>query len=694
MRKKVKNFKPSSSLKSSSGKHGTSLKPWYPLLAVAAITLIVYIPAMLNSFVMWDDHVYLWENQYLKHFNLSEVFSFSTFFLGNYHPLTLLWLHLEWLVFPGGDPAIYGGLNPFFFHTHNILLHVLNTLLVFVCIHELVDKKEWKTAAVAALLFGIHPMHVESVAWVSELKDVLYGFFYLAAILAYLRYLRDNRPILLLLTFVLFLFSILAKGQAVTLPVILLLIDYYKGRKNGWKLWFEKVPFLVVSVFFGLLAIRSQIAVNATSSTNVMTFSSLFNASYGIFVYLFKSILPVHLSVEYPYLYKGMDFPFYFYLLPLVIAGILAGLALTLKKTKDWIFGFLFFILTISVMIKLVPVGDSLVNERYSYIPYAGLFFMIGKGFTILSEQKRWKTLTGAVMVVFCLVMIVITEQRIRTWKDTDTLWQDVIRKNPDYWRGYYSLGVQSYNRSDFETAYTYALLACDKQPPAAPYMLRGVLNLNYRHDTASAISDFQKVISFHEKGSPFEREARYNLADICSGKHDYAEATRYLDEAIQIEPGNEQGYIRRGKMFEKMRQYSSAEADFSRAVQMNPNNADAFLQRGMLYSDYLAKYDSSVADFNKVLSLVPGQADAQLGIGFCCYKMNRLNEAVDAYNRILQVRPGEGRVYYFRALAFASMQKYSDAFQDGTKARQLGFMVSDAEMNLWQKNNQGKDPK
>lgn len=659
-------------------------RPLYPLLFILAVTSIVYIPALFNGFVLWDDHSYTWENPFLKNFSFPGVFSFTAYFQGNYHPLTLLWLHLEWLVFPAGNPGMYGGLNPFWFHANNIVLHVMNTALVFWLVYELLDKKDWKAAAVTALLFGIHPMHVESVAWVSELKDVLYSLFYLGAALVYIRFVKKKKSGLLILSFSFFILSNLAKGQAVTLPALLLLIDYWFGRRPGWKMWLEKIPFFAGSVLFGWLAIRSQASVSALNSDQAVSFSSIFNASYGLLVYLYKTIIPLHLAAVHPYLYKGMNFRFYFYLFPLVVVVLTALFIRTTRYTKDYIFGFLFFLVTISVMIKLVPVGDSLVNERYSYIPYIGLFFMIGRSYSTFSDQKKWRIISYSLLFVFCVALSVMTVKRIGVWKDTATFWSDVISKYPDYWRGYYGMGVLTYNASDFDQSFKYAGMACDRHPPAAPYMLRGTIYLKTMKNTDAAMADFKKVLTFHEKDSPFERDARFDLGRIYLGKGQFPEAITILDEAISIAPDDAHGYVLRAKAFTGMKKYTDAENDYTKAIRADINDADAYLARGMLYTDYLGQYEKGISDFKKVLELVPGQNDAELGIGFSYFKMNHAGEAIKVYDQILRLRPEEGRVYYFRALAYASQSRFRDACRDGLKAVESGFHVNDAELNFW----------
>jgi tetratricopeptide (TPR) repeat protein len=225
-----------------------------------------------------------------------------------------------------------------------------------------------------------------------------------------------------------------------------------------------------------------------------------------------------------------------------------------------------------------------------------------------------------------------------------------MIAKHPGYWRGYYGMGVLDYRSGRFDEAFANAEMACQYNPPAAPYMLRGTLHLNHRKDPDAALSDFSKAISFHEKGSPFEYQARLEMGKIYTSKEQYANADSILGEAIAV----------------------------------NPNGIEALMARGMAYVDNLGLPEKGMADFIKVLELSPGQNDAELGIGFCYFKMNLHEEAIHQYNQILAQRPNEGRVWYFRALAYASAGRFREAWLDGLKAVESGFPVNSAEIDHW----------
>ncbi|MCX6248636.1 MAG: tetratricopeptide repeat protein [Bacteroidetes bacterium] len=668
-----------------SGKHAVNgassatVRPYIPLLIILAATFIIFLPVLGNGLILWDDHSYTYENPFLKSFSFREVFSFSTFYLGNYHPLTLLWLHCEWLVFPHGDPDLYAGVSPFWFHLNNILLHLVNVTLVFFLVYELTDRKGWKSAAFTAALFAVHPMHVESVVWVSELKDVLYGAFYLGGAMLYICYLKTEKSLLLGMAFLLFILSNLAKAQAVTLPVLFFLFDYYKGRKISIRLFLEKIPFLVLSLFFGILAIRAQVEVTALNEQHPVSVSSALNACYGLMTYLFKLVVPVHLSAVHPYTYSQLgSFPWYFFLLPALLILLVFFAFRSLRRTKDFLFGFFFYLITVSVMIKLVPVGDSLINERYTYIPYIGLFFIAGQLYARFSQPGRWKYLSLAATIAILVIFSMITVQRSKIWKDNLTFWNDVIEKYPGYWRGYFGVGLQQYNSGNYQEALEYADKSCERNPPAVPYMLRGTIYLNQVKNDSLAIVDFQKVISLHEPSSPFDAEARYNLGIAYENRGEYAEALKVFDEAVIIAPNNPKGYVLKGINLTRLGQYSQAESVYTEAIRVSSGTPDAWLRRGILYEDNLNRYDEAIADFRKVLEIEPGRRDATVNIAISLYKKQSYDEAVRQCDHALGLFPDDGQVYYIRALANEGRRAYAEAYRDALKARQAGYAVNE----------------
>lgn len=315
----------------------TSQRFW--IFLCVFITFGVMAPNINNGWVNWDDENFILNNPLVEHItseNVKKVFT-TLENNGGYTPLVVL----SWSLDYSAD-----GFNAQVFHTTNILLHLINVSLVFILILSLTQRIE--LAVIVALLFGIHPMQLEAVAWITSRKDLLYGLFYLAGLITYLKYLKNengHRRKLYLLCLLFFAGSLLSKGMAVTFPVTLLIIDQFMKRKNLRLLIIEKIPFLVLSIIVGLIAVSAQQQGGAIGEMENISFvDSFFVACYGLVVYVFKAIIPMNLSSYHPYPYAlGESLPFYFYgaLIPAIMVVIATYLAWK-KKSFLSIWGFLF----------------------------------------------------------------------------------------------------------------------------------------------------------------------------------------------------------------------------------------------------------------------------------------------------------------------------------------------------------------
>jgi tetratricopeptide (TPR) repeat protein len=656
---------------------------WFLLSILLSVTLIAFLPALFNGFVLWDDPEYTYENPILKDFNYVKVFS-SASYLSNYHPLTLLWLHWETILFPNGDPNLYNGFSPFWFHLNNLLLHLLNTILVFFVIYELLGRKDWKAAAITSLLFGIHPLHVESVAWVSELKDVLYTAFFLGSAWLYIRYLKTKKLRILAAAFALFVFSCLAKGQAVTLPLLFLLFDYYLARKYDKTAVLEKIPFFAVSIIFGIIAIKAQAAGSSIDLT-FSPFNSFFFACYGLLVYLWKFLLPIHLSGFYPYPVDPVKpLPGYFYIFPVLVIAILFIVYKTLRYSKSYLFGFLFFVLAISVTLRFIPLGDSIIADRYTYIPYIGLGFIIGRLYSKFDRIQAWRGIAGGVLVLVIIIFASLTWQRVKVWKDSFSFWGNVVNNYPDYWRSYSNLGKAYLRAGDYPKALENFNYACerDREITPVPFMLRGGLYVDYLNEFDKGIADFLMVLSFPDNNNPFQIEARNDLGLAYNKQGNFRNAVNVLDEAIRLDPKHAVSYFLKGVALKGLKKYTDAETEFNYAIKLFPGFTDAYLKRGILYTDNMGEYDKGIADFRKVLELEPGNKDASINIGICYLRKKRLNEAIEIFTRELKHNPDDGMLYYLRSTAYIGENNFGLAYLDMTKATQLGIIIPDQELN------------
>ncbi len=544
---------------------------------------------------------------------------------------------------------------------------------------------------VSALLFAIHPMHVESVAWASELKDVLYTFFFLAAIICYIWYLHNNRQLkYLACAFGLFLLSLISKGQAVTLPLCFFLIDYFLGRKFSLNMIVDKLPFLALSVVFGLIAIKFQAPEEVHN--NAEFFQRFFWGGYGLSLYLYKFILPINLSGLYPYpINPDRSMPIFVYIIPVFIVVLLTAAFWVFRKKKLVLILILFFIANIFTLLKYIPIGDAIVADRYSYIPYIGLFFIVAYGFHKLLNNPNYKPNKKAIQyggIAILLMLSSLTWARVAVWKDSFSFWGDAIKKDAGYWRPYYCIGQEYYDKGDYQSAIKYYTGAAenDKYCPPLVYMWRGVTYLEQLHNADSAIADFKKVLDFGNKQDPSQIQGRLNLGLAYYRKNMYEDAIKIYTELIQMDSLEPTAYFQRGLAYHygNPSQPQLALADYSKAIQLNPAYAMAYLNRGSLYVDQFQKYDLAIDDFNKTLELDPANADAILNKGIAYYREENFDEALRIYNSVNGNPNDHGKIFYLKALSYAGKKDYANAVQNAETAKKMGLTIDAALLQQW----------
>lgn len=490
-----------------------------PLL-LAVLTFVLYSPARQNGFTNWDDKEYVTENPNITSLNIKEEFKREH--MGNYHPLAMISLNLDYSL---------NKFDPKTFHTTSILLHILASVMAFFFVQLLIGNSA--TAFIAALLFAIHPMHVESVAWISERKDVLYGLFLISALFFYARYVLSGlRMQWLVFAIVCFLLSCFSKGQAVVFPVLCLLIDYYKGRPIKRRAIIEKIPLFAISLVFGFAAIHAQQKFQAIQSADLYPyFDRILFSGFGLFTYLWKLVFPLNLTAFYPYPLKiNGAYPAEFYIAPLVSLAIIFIVWKFFRKNEIVVFGSLFFLFSLALVLQILPVGGAVVAERYTYVPYLGLFIVIGYYLTpqvirdSSAPRKANKFVPLAIASAFIIFCSFLTYKRIGVWKDSVTLWKDAEQK--------------------------------------------------------SKISP--KIYS--------------NFGDAYLAVKDYDKAVFYLNEAIRLKNDYDEALYNRGLAFFFQKKYKEAIDDYTLAIKYNPKLARAWFNRSGTYYT-LGQYQLALDD-------------------------------------------------------------------------------------------------
>jgi Tetratricopeptide repeat. len=418
------------------------------IFAITLLTAIVFLPALFNNFVGWDDPEYVYENPLIRGFSLSNLKGiFTQSFQGTYCPLTIVSYAIEYHFF---------GAQPFIYHLTNYVLHILVTLSVLVFMYSM--GTGILVAGIVSLLFGIHPLHVESVAWIAERKDVLYALFYILAMQFYLWYLKKNNAYYYIISLLLSVLSCLAKPMAVTIPLILFLIDYFNNRKFSLKILIEKIPFFAVALIVGLIAFKFQVASGVTNVGTDRVVRIYFLAKEIPF-YLMKLIFPIPLSGIYPFYSIGPQHlpELYFNITVQILFACL--IFYSSRYSKKFALGGLFFIITLLPVLKLVPTGDVFAADRYMYIPSIGIFYIISLWISkalIGHLNKTFKAIVIIALLLWVIFLCVTTINRCEVWRNSETFFLNILKQSPNIPRANINLGIYYFNKGDYSKAMYY----------------------------------------------------------------------------------------------------------------------------------------------------------------------------------------------------------------------------------------------
>ena len=603
---------------------------------ITLITLFSFYPALKNSFISWDDDRNVYENRNLsKSMPEAIVYYFEPhYILGNYIPLTMITYTLAYHA---------AGIEPQFFHAVNIFIHLANVLLVFWLIY-LISGKRTLTASIVALFFGIHPMHVESVAWVSELKDVLYGFFFIAGLIAYCKYLeaknekpdsinfeiepsteqnKRNKYLLMVLTFSFFILSALSKPAAIIFPIVLLLFDFYYRRKFDKWLWIEKLPFFAISIISGIIAIKAQVSENLI--VDYYPFSQRpFFASYAFLNYILKLILPVNITIFYPYpSLAGGHLPYLYYAAPVIVILLFYGVYRTLKYTRLVAFGFLFFFINIFLVLQFLSVGIAIMATRYTYIPYIGLFFIIAMYFDKLyrTEKPRLKPYRQAgiiAIVSFAIICCYATQVRCEVWENDDTVYTDLLNKFPDDPVALNSKGFLLFEQKKYGES--VALFA--KAIRVKPDYTKAYINLINSYLGLKDYDNAVKITDSALKQAPLNYNLLTTKGYLLSMRQNYTEAIRLYKKSIELNRENTDGYVRLADTYFQLKDYISSVNTLDIGLKYNPN--DYVLLNNQGYSLFvMGKYTEAMECFKSSLSINPDFSTAKVNLSNCFRAIN-----------------------------------------------------------------------
>ncbi|MFO0356864.1 MAG: tetratricopeptide repeat protein [Sphingobacteriaceae bacterium] len=560
---------------------------WVALIA----TLLVYYKSLFFPYISWDDPEMIFKNKDVIRFKLSALF--TDHYVGNYIPLTMLSHAIAWALFKG---------NVFGHHLLNLSLHLINGYLVYQLSLKLF--KEKKIASLTVVLFLLHPLQIESVNWLSEFKTLGYTCFFLLGSLSYLNYTNTKLNKQLVYTALYFIASCLFKPSAVIFPLCLICIDLFIHQNFQWRYVINKIPFLFISLLFGLINLKTQAADQFINYAHSFPFyERITNAGLALVKYTQLVLAPFNLSVIYPFPEKTING---ILLGAFAVITILVAIFMLNKKQLFTPLAIILFILfNLILVLQFVPFGEVLYADRYMYLPLVGFAWLLA---FLISKFKLNEFIIPSVLIA---ALGTTTFMRSDKWKNSITLYEDIIKKYPDNFLALNSLGVENMMKNNDDKAYLYFNRATTVAPNNYKgYYNRGLLLLK-NNNPKKAIEEFNKVFSLYDyskayvarasafyalmkyteartdatialRKDRFNHKAMFVLGNCDNDENDLANAITFYNRAIELNNEEPDYYFKRSIAFGKQQKFTDCMNDLNTCLNLNPNYVEAYYWRGV----------------------------------------------------------------------------------------------------------------
>jgi len=671
-----------------------------------AFVVLTFFPCLDHGFVNFDDDVYVYDNARVLHGLTWENtrWAFTTLDAGFWHPLTWMSLLL--------DRQLYG-LNGGGYHLTSLLLHAANTLLLFALFRRLTGAT-WRSAFVAAL-FAVHPLHVEPVAWVASRKDVLSTLFWMLTLLMYVRYAREAEDgiqrsevrgqksdvggpragahlpasIFYLLSLCSFVCGLMSKTMVVTLPFILLLLDWWPLQRLRLKrqdvrirrllpLLLEKLPFFAAAFVCGLITIHAEKAVGAIQLVSDIPFlHRLSNATLGYGRYLLEMVWPGRLAVFYPY-------PRTWTLWPVAATGLLLLLTsgLILRAGRRWpylAFGWIWYCLTLLPVAGLIQVGSHSHADRYTYVPLIGVFVILAWGACDLS--KRWPrqaAILSAAAATVLLLLLPLTRRQMGYWKDSESLFRHALAVTANNYFAHNNFGLALLQKGQVDEAIIHFNKALEADPSQSkPHNNLGIALLD-KGRMDESIAQFRAAL----ESRPDFAEVCYNLGVALLRKGQPQEAIAPFQKAVESSPDLAKARYGLGSALVRTGRTGEAVAQFRKALELDPDYAEAHNDLGLaLFRE--GKLDEARAHFEQALKIRPDTAETCYNLGLVLVRKGRVQEAIPRLQKavVLQADLTEAHVELANALLRAG--RVDEAIVELQKVVQANPNLASAQSDL-----------
>ena len=625
------------------------MRAWWPMVALAAVTLVVFAPALDAGFLKWDDQLYVTANPHvLAGLTWQGVWwALTTAHSPYWHPLT--WLsHMA-------DVQLFG-LDAGSHHLVNVVVHVINALLLFELLRS-ATRAHWPSAFVAAV-FAVHPLHVESVAWIAERKDVLSVLFSLLALRIYVNYVRGGTRALLWAVVTLFICAVMCKPMAVTLPLIMLLLDFWPLQRRATSL--EKMPLLMVAAVVSLVTVAVQWKVGAVADLEVFPWSRrLANAVTSYVLYLRDALWPSRLAAFYPWT------PQVVWSQVVVALALLAAITVAAFKWRRRypfvLVGWLWYLGTLLPVIGLLQAGEQSRADRFMYFPLVGLSIIVAWGMaTLASRNTGWTSRLIPIAATAALVACAAAARiQVRYWHDDVSLWRHATEVTDSNYLAYDLLGLAEKERREWDAALASYAKALVFSPPRQPEFAALVHN---------------------------------NIAYVLVQQGRLPEAITHYRRAIAIRPELPESHLDLGATLVMAGKPAEAVPSYKEAIRLKPEMAPAHNGLGAALA-LQGQRREAIPQYREALQLDPTLALAWANLGAALAEERQWPEAASSFVRALQMQPDNAQWQYRTGLVFAAMQQTSQAIEHLEKAVALDPRMTEAADALAALRNARSEP-
>ena len=697
----------------------TFIQKYLPIFIIVIITAFVYSFSINNQPTNWDDDKYIDDNPLLKDFSAETWKKCFTsdkneerYFMGNYHPLTMLTLNIDYHFSKIGKN---GKVLPQRFIIVNIILHLISIFIVYLIVYQLFRKKYY--AIIVAALFAVHTLHVESVTWISERKDVLYTMFYFLALLLYVFYKQKNNILYYFATLIAFVLSCFSKGQAVSLTFSVFLIDYFLTEDYlKPKTHINKIPFIIISLIFGLISIEAQKVSTALQETDQYElYKRIAFGSYGFVQYILRTIFPAKLACLYPYPdLINKTVPWFYWLCIPVFVGLIVLNIFIYKRNKTLTFGLMFYIANIALLLQFIPVGSAMFADRYSYIASFGLYILLAYLIDYLITNKNLsEKIVYPLFGVYVTVLCVLTINREKVWENSESLWSDCVSKYPEAVIGWNNLG--SYRNSVADSLYKKTdiqkYIQCKqnaiecfsngivyKPDYVNAFYNRGLAKKDIYDETKDtaylngSFSDYCYAIyydlnfaqAFQNRALIYDIKGE-NFLDTNrdSANFYFAKAISDFDRALELKPNQKDVYINRSASYGKSGNYEKALENLNLYIELDTLNPMAYSNRGLAYNGF-KRYDEAMADFNRAIKLDSAMESAYYNRSITNRLLDNYEDAIADLTKVIELNPKNAQAYYYRGLYKTHFNNKNSACDDFYNAKNLNFKPAENQINQY----------